>query len=499
MIRLLPLERGAAMFIVGLGLIVRDMAKAVFEVRRSRREVAVYDTHPQKVQMERYADSFQALADTFYRMPRKKEHLTRSQIDNMLERQKKRLCGRCPKNSWCWEQYGHLTAQQCQEILEAFAKGEPEEVNRAKSDWISHCLSGARFLELLYAEYSGMRQNMIWNNRLIENRLAVAEQLNEVARIMNSTAQDIYSLNSVPGELEEKVRKRFRKGGVSIQKMWLQEKPGEHLQIYITLRASKGCRMTLHGAAESLSELCGARMTAVREGTAVLSGELQTVLFAEDTGYQVLHGSARVTKDDESISGDNYGCICENGSFILCLSDGMGSGLAANRESETVVELFEQFLHSGFSAETAARMINSALVLQQGDGMFSTVDLCTVDLYSGVCSFLKAGAAATFIRRDTWVESIVSTSLAAGLVQQLDFDTASRKLYDGDFVILVTDGVTDALEPGREEEIMKELILGISAQEPKEFARQLLEHVLRLGGYRARDDMTVIAARIWRK
>lgn len=116
-----------------------------------------------------------------------------------------------------------------------------------------------------------------------------------------------------------------------------------------------------------------------------------------------------------------------------------------------------------------------------------------------MCSFLKAGAAATFIRRDTWVESIVSTSLAAGLMQQFDFDTASRKLYDGDYLILVTDGVTDALEAGREEEIMKELILGISAQEPKEFARELLEHVLRLGGYRAKDDMTVIAARIWRK
>ena len=55
------------------------------------------------------------------------------------------------------------------------------------------------------------------------------------------------------------------------------------------------------------------------------------------------------------------------------------------------MELFEQFLRSGFSRETAARMINSALVLQRGDGMFSTVDICSIDLYTGVCSFLKAG------------------------------------------------------------------------------------------------------------
>ena len=488
-----------AMFMIGLVLVVRDMAKTVFEARRSRREVAVYDNHPQKVRMERYADSFQSLADTFYRMPRKREHLTRDQVEQILDGQREKLCERCPKASWCWEQYYHLTTQQCMEILEAFASGDEQQQDLAKSDWISHCLSGARFLELLYTEYAKVRQNMIWNNKRIENRLAVAEQLNEVARIMNSTAQDIYSLNSVPEELEEKVKKKLRRNGVIVQKMWLQEKPQEHLQIYMTMRAKKGCQMTLHRIAELLSELCDARMVAVRDGAAVLNQELQTVLFMEDTGFQVLHGSARVTKDDESISGDNYGCIYEDGRFILCLSDGMGSGLDANRESETVVELFEQFLRSGFSRETAARMINSALVLQRGDGMFSTVDLCSIDLYSGVCSFLKAGAAATFIRRDTWVESIVSTSLAAGLMQQMDFDTASRKLYDGDYLIMVTDGVLDALEFGREEEVMKELILEISAQEPKEFARELLEHVLRLGGYRAKDDMTVLAARIWRK
>lgn len=46
--------------------------------------------------------------------------------------------------------------------------------------------------------------------------------------------------------------------------MWLQEKPQEHLQIYMTMRAKKGCQMTLHRIAELLSELCDARMVAVR-------------------------------------------------------------------------------------------------------------------------------------------------------------------------------------------------------------------------------------------
>ena len=102
-------------------------------------------------------------------------------------------------------------------------------------------------------------------------------------------------------------------------------------------------------------------------------------------------------------------------------------------------------MESGFSQETAAKMVNSALVLKGQDGMFSTVDICAVDLYTGICNFLKAGAASTFIKRDHWVESITSESLAAGLVQQIDFETASRKLYHGDYLIMMTDGVLDAL------------------------------------------------------
>ena len=84
--------------------------------------------------------------------------------------------------------------------------------------------------------------------------------------------------------------------------------------------------------------------------------------------------------------------------------------------------------------------------------MFSSVDVCSLDLYSGICEFVKAGAATTFIRRSNWVETITSTSMAAGLVQQLDFEKTSKKLYDGDYLVMVTDGVLDALPVKQEEE-----------------------------------------------
>ena len=95
---------------------------------------------------------------------------------------------------------------------------------------------------------------------------------------------------------------------------------------------------------------------------------------------------ARLTREEEKVSGDNYICRQEDGGkFVMCLSDGMGSGMDACRESEIVVELLEQFLESGFTQETAASMVNSALVLKgQGGNVFYGRYLCSRSLYGNL-------------------------------------------------------------------------------------------------------------------
>ena len=64
---------------------------------------------------------------------------------------------------------------------------------------------------------------------------------------------------------------------------------------------------------------------------------------------------------------------------------------------------------------------------------------------------------------------------------------------------MMTDGVLDALPAEREEETMKEIIMDIREKEPKEIGRGILERVLGYSDYRARDDMTVVVAGLWKK
>ena len=63
---------------------------------------------------------------------------------------------------------------------------------------------------------------------------------------------------------------------------------------------------------------------------------------------------------------------------------------------------------------------------------------------------------------------------------------------------MMTDGVLDALPLDREEETMKEIIMDVQEENPREVSRGILERVLTYSEYKAEDDMTILTAGLWR-
>lgn len=103
-------------------------------------------------------------------------------------------------------------------------------------------------------------------------------------------------------------------------------------------------------------------------------------------------------------------------------------------------------------------MMNTALVIGREEVKFCTLDVCLFDLYRGSCEFVKAGAAATFIKKKDKVEKIVSTTLPIGVIQNIEIDREVCDLESGDYVVMVTDGVLDALPAKEQEEQMIDII-----------------------------------------
>lgn len=288
--------------------------------------------------------------------------------------------------------------------------------------------------------------------------------------------------------------------GIGVREMWKVERPDGCRELYVTMRAlgKKRC-VGMREAAACLSSACGERMIPARDSRMVINPGLQYGdVYASSGIYDALRGS-RVTRDGEVVSGDSFAVYHrDSGEMILSISDGMGSGPEAGQESSQTVELMEQFLNAGFDRETSIKMLHSVMLLRDSS-CFSTMDLAAVNLYTGECELLKVGAAATFLKRGDWVETVSSTSMPMGIIGEADYECTKKQLRPGDFLVMVSDGILDAFPGNHGEDKVQELILNETTDNAAEMAKNILEEVLKFRRRKAEDDMTVLVGGLWRR
>jgi stage II sporulation protein E len=64
-------------------------------------------------------------------------------------------------------------------------------------------------------------------------------------------------------------------------------------------------------------------------------------------------------------------------------------------------------------------------------------------------------------------------------------------------VVLLSDGVLEALNLNQYEEALEHYLSGLQEENPGEMADKLLRFVLRCSGGRVNDDMTIVVVGIW--
>ncbi len=322
--------------------------------------------------------------------------------------------------------------------------------------------------------------------------------LKEMAQIMDKVASEVFRLKP----MEEKIRRIVVHGlkpeGITVTDAFYIERPGERTAIGLSMYAKKGLELSGEQVAGMLSVLLNKRLEVSIASPYLVKEENSSFVFLEEAAFVVLSGVAKAVKEEETISGDNYSMIeSEKGKLTVLLSDGMGSGEKASKDSEWILDLMEKMMETGYSLEGSLKLINNALLSRPDKQNMSTLDICDLDLYRGICTFHKIGAAASFLKRGNSVEQIESPSLPMGIFPIGEPEVIQGKIQDGDYIIMMTDGVLEALSQNRYEETMRQIIESIKDQNPKEIARNILHFVLHLSKGRILDDMTVIVLGIW--
>lgn len=453
-----------------------------------------------KKKLKEFSESFLKLSNTFRSIADTKISLTRNDINGIFDDLSDKLCKDCINCDSCWKNSFYDTYKAAFAMLSSAEKNGYVLEGDIPMEFTNKCIHINEFLNETNKSLELAKLNLNWHNRMAESREAIAGQLGEVASIIADFSQDLYDTMEVDDSYEAGIVKELQENQIEIRQISILEKRNKRQEVYITARMKKGRCITTKEAAAIISKSFGRRMRPHEGSKNIISKEYENFVFVEDTNFKILTGMSRATKQNEKISGDNYSFIrLGNGEMIMTLSDGMGTGVQACEESESVIELLEQFMEAGFREESAIKLINSVLLLKSEKQSFSTIDMSIINQFTGICDFVKIGASTTFIKRDNWVETISSTTLPAGVLNKVDFDGITKKLYDGNFVIMVTDGVLDCISDYDKEKILEEIIMEIKSNNPQEIANYILEKAMEYNNYTPIDDMTVIVAGIWEK
>jgi len=456
------------------------------------------ENNPYITQMDKFTNSIQRLSKVFLHMENVRGTFTKDEVEGIFERVSDRVCVSCEKREECIAENSIAVYQLIYEILHAaedYGSNLNLEIRRKLQ---KKCIMAPRFLRESLEAFNDAKQSMAWNNRIVQSREGCAIQLNTFAKMIQHVTRELDASIFSDELMEKKIKTRLRRIGIRVLSTVLFMTPKGRYEIHITGRAGKGQCVSTKEIADVLSATISRGMVLDQDERQVMNEEYSTIICMEGPRYQTLQGVAKIGKGCNKISGDSF-LMKElpGGKQGAILSDGMGSGEAAFKESAMVLEMLEELLDAGFPKITAIQMMNTALVMGREEVRFSTIDMSVFDLYEGACEIVKVGASTTFIKHGERIEKINSTSLPIGVIQNLEVESRTRQMEDGDYIIMVTDGVLDALPVGQQEVLMDAILKRADMVNPKEMAHFVMEQVLKASGEVPIDDMTILVVGIW--
>lgn len=100
-----------------------------------------------------------------------------------------------------------------------------------------------------------------------------------------------------------------------------------------------------------------------------------------------------------------------------------------------------------------------------------------------------------FILSGNTLKILESGSLPLGILESLHPDTSSYTLQEDDVLLFLSDGITSAFGSSAD---LYETLKNIPAANPQQLADTILNQAVALYGGSAKDDMTVLAVRLFK-
>ncbi len=393
-------------------------------------------------------------------------------------------CGKCADRESCFKSLG---GEDTYAILKPMAEAA---LSRGKVTILdmppfitSRCTKMHTLASVINSSAQAYLQKRDASESAMVGKRMLSEQFAGIALILDSLAEDCARPVTFAGGDAEYLKSELLKHNVVASEAVIYG-AGESVTVTLLVRAQDADKLAVARVASR------ALRTKLVLTNIESRGELSSVTLESAPTYEVAYGVAEKSKNEGEECGDSKSVLCpslKRRLFAIC--DGMGSGESAAKASHDAVEMIEGFYRAGFEGNIVLSLINKLLRISLEDS-FSSLDISVIDTINGSLDVIKLGAASSFIVRQGSIEQLSCTQPPVGILDGVQPLTSRYQLYDGDVLVMMSDGVYDVLEAKG----VADVIDAVGTLNPQRLADSLLAEAVKKG---SEDDCTVLAMRLF--
>ncbi|MBQ4631240.1 MAG: SpoIIE family protein phosphatase [Clostridia bacterium] len=439
---------------------------------------------------ERISESVKELSE-IYRSDFGERKISPAYIAMMTNEIKKRVCTGCDEKEKCFDQSGGIATKTVEAMLKLPLGASHLNGQTLPKNFKNVCHRCDSFAQACNHFTDIIKTESKWLTKTVETRKLVSEQLGGIAEIIQKECLNIK--HSRDRQLEHKLHTELDKIEINAIDIRVQKNADMLYDIDITVPGAEVSKQLRSVVADCIEKTV--HMKVSFSGIRRRGGDV-IFMFSPKISYSASFGYATKAKNGEKVCGDSFNVVyTDKNKMVMVLSDGMGSGAAANGESKMTVSLLEKFLLAGFDCDTSVRLINSSLLMQGGRESFATMDICNINLTAASIEFTKFGASDAYIKSDGNITRVKGCALPVGILRETKGQKHMLSLEGDTIVILMSDGVADiSLRESVSDDWIGNLLTQLKSNNPQIIAGKLLEKATQLQKGKVSDDMTVLVA-----
>ncbi len=430
------------------------------------------------------SDAFSSLSEMFYNLSDRFRRPGTLDLHRICDSSFDRFCADCPNKTVCWGlEYSDTLGTVNSLIAALHTKGR---VARAQipSALAHRCDSVDSILACINEECAKLTGEMLRNNRTEIFAMDYAS----AASIINDALEEDDGEYRFDDSAAQRIAEYLTDAGVKLHGVTVYG--NRRRRIMVRGVDMENAKVTVDTLCADLGELCGMEL-----GRPVfeVEGNISTMTLQARQQIAVI-GAQNNLSADGGVSGDTVNLFSNKKEYFYALiNDGMGAGKEAALTSGLCSVFLEKMLRAGNRASTSLKMLNNMIRSRGADSSVecsSTVDLAEIDLMTATASFIKSGAAPSFVVRGKVVHRLQAGTAPIGIIGVLDMQSTTFYLKEGDTVVMVSDGI---LQDDPECDWLTSYLSEAGSLTPDEIVYHIC---LRAARAETHDDCSAVALRI---